>query len=112
MIQETTVEQLLEEAIRLLVSCGYPLTADHLRPSLSAIENAPTAAAKRRRVLRLVEMIDRGGAVKGSCFCADEREAGRGVRFQRTPERSETEARYRALLRRIREIGDGSDQAA
>jgi hypothetical protein len=84
MTETTTVEKLLRDAIGLLVSSGYPHAADHLRSSLAAIANAPTAAAKRRRVLQLVETL----------------------------ERSETEARYRRLLERIRELADGSDRAA
>jgi hypothetical protein len=75
MTHASTVEELLREAIAVLVSSGHPHTADHLRSCLQAILSAPTAAAKRRRVLHLV----------------------------RTLERSETEARYRLLLRRILE---------
>jgi len=75
MTHARTVEELLREAIAVLVSSGRPHTADHLRSCLQAILRAPTAAAKRRRVLHLV----------------------------RTLERSETEARYRLLLRRILE---------
>ena len=84
MTHASTVEELLREAIAVLVASGHPHTADHLRSSLNAIVSAPTAAAKRRRVLHLV----------------------------RTLERSETERRYRPLLERIRETGVPPTRAA
>ena len=84
MTHASTVEELLREAIAVLVSSGHPHTADHLRSSLAAISGAPTAAAKRRRVLHLV----------------------------RTLERSETEARYHPLLRRILEADVPPTRAA
>jgi hypothetical protein len=83
-MRATEIETALRETIGLLVSSGYPRAADQLRTSLAAIAGAPTAAAKRRRVLHLVETLERGVA----------------------------EARYRRLLDRIREIEDGSDRAA
>jgi len=83
MRRSSTVEELLRETITFLVSSGYPHTADQLRSSLNAILAAPTAAAKRRRVLHLV----------------------------RTLERSETEIRYRRLLERILET-DAPTRAA
>jgi hypothetical protein len=84
MIQATDVEKLLEAAIGALVSSGYPCNAEHLRPNLKAIASAPTAAAKRRRTLHLVEMLDR----------------------------SAPEARYRSLLDRIHEAIERSGKAS
>jgi hypothetical protein len=99
---DATVEQLLEDAISLLEANGYPFTAAQLRPRLSAIRRAPTAAARQRRILQLRELFEGGSSVQEVQFCSAETDSGT-IRLVWSQDRAQVQARYDLVLGRLYE---------
>ena len=97
------VERLLADAIRLLEDNGFPLAAESLRDNLRAINGAPTAGARRRRVFQLRDLFDGIGSTLDVFFC-DADPGPAGVRFRRTEAHRLGQERYRHTLEAIQAI--------
>ncbi len=97
------VEALLQDAIALLASSGFPLAADALRHNLRGIREAPTAGARRHRIFQLRDLFDGTGSAADVFFC-EPSQGVNGIRFTRTEAHRRDEQRYRRTLASIQEI--------
>lgn len=97
------VEALLEEAIALLEANGFPLAAENLRDNLRAIDIAPTAGARRRRIFQLRDLFEGTGPALDVFFCSSNA-GGTGLRFARSEVQRRDQERYRRTLGAIQAI--------
>src|SRR5262245_31200490 len=103
MIDSRFLEHLLLDAIALLEEHGFRLAAESLRDDLRAIDAAPTAGARRRRIFQLRDLFDETGRALDVFFCSA-REGAHGLRFGRSDAQRRDQQRYRITLEAIQGI--------
>lgn len=103
MADVTKVEGLLQDAIALLDECGFPMAAEALRDHLRGIRTAPTAGARRRRILQLRGVFDGAGPGPDVFHTAVPAGPDR-ARYGRTKAQRDDEARYRRTLEALQAL--------